>query len=120
MNCSITPRWRPAPTDPPRGPGDHGEARLLRATLARGRVMTETRNCEQCGAAFAPRREHARFCSARCRVAWNRQHAGDPPAAAIAPGWTITAVRDTIDRLLRAPASDQPHGFAAIIEAVWS
>ena len=41
--------------------------------------MTETRKCEQCGTLFAPRREHARFCSARCRVAWNRQHAGDPP-----------------------------------------
>ena len=34
--------------------------------------MTDTRNCEQCGTAYEPRREHARFCSARCRVAWNR------------------------------------------------
>jgi hypothetical protein len=81
--------------------------------------MTETRKCEQCGTLFAPRREHARFCSARCRVAWNRQHAGDPPAAVSALGWTITAMRDTIDRLLRARASDQPHGYAAISEAVW-
>jgi hypothetical protein len=81
--------------------------------------MTDTRDCEQCGAAFAPRREHARFCSARCRVAWNRQHVGDPPASAGALGWTIAAMRDTIDRLLRAKASDQPHGYAAISEAVW-
>jgi len=81
--------------------------------------MTETRKCEQCGTLFAPRREHARFCSARCRVAWNRQHAGDPPAAGSALGWSITAMRDTIDRLLRARASDQPHGYAAISEAVW-
>jgi hypothetical protein len=81
--------------------------------------LTETRKCEQCGTLFAPRREHARFCSARCRVAWNRQHASDPPAEAGALGWTITAMRDTIDRLLRARASDQPHGFAAISEAVW-
>jgi hypothetical protein len=81
--------------------------------------MTETRTCEQCGTLFAPRREHARFCSARCRVAWNRQHVGDPPAEAGPLGWTITAMRDTIDRLLRARASDQPHGFAAISEAVW-
>jgi hypothetical protein len=81
--------------------------------------MTETRECEQCGAVFAPRREHARFCSARCRVAWNRQHVGDPPAEGGALGWTIAAMRDTVDRLLRARTSDQPHGFAAISEAVW-
>jgi hypothetical protein len=81
--------------------------------------MTETRTCEQCGAVFTPRREHARFCSARCRVAWNRQHVGDHPAEAGALGWTIAAMRDTVDRLLRARTSDQPHGFAAISEAVW-
>jgi hypothetical protein len=28
-------------------------------------------------------------------------------------------MRDTVDRLLRARTSDQPHGFAAISEAVW-
>ena len=81
--------------------------------------MTETRTCEQCGEEFTPRREHARFCSARCRVAWNRQHVGDPPSEASALGWTIAAMRDTVDRLLRARTSDQPHGFAAISEAVW-
>jgi hypothetical protein len=81
--------------------------------------VTDTRECEQCGAVFAPRREHARFCSARCRVAWNRQHVGDHPAAAGALGWSVTAMRDTVDRLLRARASDRPHGFAAISEAVW-
>jgi hypothetical protein len=36
--------------------------------------MTEIRNCEQCGAQFEPRREHARFCSALCRITRNRQH----------------------------------------------
>ena len=81
--------------------------------------MSETRSCEQCGEEFKPRREHARFCSARCRVAWNRQHVGDPPTGAGALGWTITAMRDTVDRLLRARASDRPHGFAAVSEAVW-
>jgi hypothetical protein len=81
--------------------------------------MTETRQCEQCGASFTPRREHARFCSSRCRVAWNRQHVGDLPAEAGALGWTIAAMRDTVDRLLRARTSDRPHGFAAISEAVW-
>src|SRR5271169_537678 len=81
--------------------------------------MTETRSCEQCGEEFKPRREHARFCSARCRVAWNRQHVGDSPGEEGALGWTITAMRDTTDRLLRARAMDAPHGFAAISEAVW-
>jgi hypothetical protein len=81
--------------------------------------MTETRVCQQCGAKFTPRREHARFCSARCRVAWNRQHVGDSPSPAGALGWTVAAMRDTVDRLLRARTSDQPHGFAAISEAVW-
>ena len=81
--------------------------------------MTETRTCEQCGATFTPRREHARFCSARCRVAWNRQLVGDPPAEPGALGWTIAAMWETVDRLLRARTSDPPHGFAAISEAVW-
>jgi len=84
-----------------------------------GIVMTETRKCEQCGEKFAPRREHARFCSARCRVAWNRQHVGDPPAEAGALGWTVAAMQETVDRLLRARTSDVPHGFAAVSEAVW-
>ena len=82
-------------------------------------MVTDTRNCEQCGALFAPRREHARFCSARCRVAWNRLNASDPPAEGGALGWTITAMRETIDRLLRARSWDQPHAFAVISEAVW-
>jgi hypothetical protein len=81
--------------------------------------MTDTRECEQCGASFAPRREHARFCSARCRVAWNRQHLGDPAAEAGALGWTMAGMQDTVDRLLRAKTSDRRHGFAAISEAVW-
>jgi hypothetical protein len=81
--------------------------------------MTETRKCEQCGQEFAPRREHARFCSARCRVAWNRQHVGDSSDGTGALGWTVAAMGDTVDRLLRARTSDPPHGFAAISEAVW-
>jgi hypothetical protein len=82
-------------------------------------AVIDTRNCEQCGTSFVPRREHARFCSARCRVTWNRQHVGDPSAAAGALGWTITAMQDAIDRLLRAGRLDQPHAFAVISEAVW-
>jgi len=81
--------------------------------------VTDTRDCEQCGALFTPRREHARFCSARCRVAWNRLNASDPPAVGGALGWTITAMQETVDRLLRARGWDRPHAFAVISEAVW-
>jgi hypothetical protein len=82
-------------------------------------VVSDTRSCDQCGALFTPRREHARFCSARCRVAWNRQYASDPPDEACALDWTISAMGDTTDRLLRAGSWDGPHGFAIISEAVW-
>ncbi len=82
-------------------------------------MVSDTRDCEQCGASFAPRREHARFCSARCRVAWNRLNASDLTAAGGALDWTITAMRETVDRLLRARGWDQPHAFAVISEAVW-
>jgi hypothetical protein len=82
--------------------------------------MGEERSCEQCGTTFAPRREHARFCSARCRVAWNRAARSDhPPAEASALEWAITAMRDSIDRLARVTELDQPRAFAVISEAVW-
>ena len=82
--------------------------------------MGEERSCEQCGAAFTPRREHARFCSARCRVAWNRAARSDhPPAEASALQWSITAMRDITDRLPRVTELDRPRAFAVISEAVW-
>ena len=81
--------------------------------------MADTRNCEQCGTSFAPRREHARFCSARCRVAWNRRNASYSPAETGALDWSITAMRETTDRLLRATDWDRANGFAVISEAVW-
>jgi hypothetical protein len=81
--------------------------------------MADTRNCEQCGSSFAPRREHARFCSARCRVAWNRHNASDSPAESGPLDWSITAMRETTDRLLRSGGLDQVNGFAVISEAVW-
>ena len=81
--------------------------------------MADTRNCEQCGTSFAPRREHARFCSARCRVAWNRRNASDPPAETGALDWSITAMGETTGRLLRATDWDRANGFAVISEAVW-
>ncbi len=81
--------------------------------------MADTRNCEQCGTSFAPRREHARFCSARCRVAWNRHNASDSPAETGALEWSIAAMRETTDRLLRAGGLDRTNGYAVISEAVW-
>jgi len=81
--------------------------------------MAETRDCEQCGAAFTPRREHARFCSARCRVAWNREHTGDRAAEESALDWSMAAMRDATARLLRAAPRDRARPFAVISEAVW-
>ena len=81
--------------------------------------MADTRNCEQCSTSFAPRREHARFCSARCRVAWNREHTFDPTVEVNALEWSFTALRDTTDRLPRVRAWDRPRAFAVIGEAVW-
>jgi hypothetical protein len=101
--------------------------------------MAETRACERCGTAFEPKREHARFCSARCRVAWNREswnrvnpdqqkwgsenweQGGDVvrPALASPLDWAIIAMRDTTERLGKVRASDRPQAFAVIGEAVW-
>ena len=81
--------------------------------------MADTRTCEQCGIWFVPRREHARFCSADCRAAWNREHAGDLTAGASALVWAITAMSDTTEQLPRMRAADWPRAFAVIGEAVW-
>jgi hypothetical protein len=81
--------------------------------------MADIRDCEQCGTSFVPRREHARFCSARCRADWNREHVGDPAAGASALMWAITAMSDATGRLARVRAADRPRAFTVISEAVW-
>jgi hypothetical protein len=81
--------------------------------------MADTRECEQCGTVFAPRREHARFCSARCRVAWNRENTRDPETEVSALDWAITAMRDATGRLVRVTGRDRPRAFAVITEAMW-
>ncbi len=81
--------------------------------------MAETRTREQCGSPFAPRREHARLCSPRCRVAWNRRNASDSPAEARPLDLSITAMRETTGRLLQAGGLDRASGYAVISEAVW-
>lgn len=82
--------------------------------------MGDTRDCERCGDTFEPQREHARFCSARCRVAWNREHTRGSWAGDSALGWAIVAMSDTTQRLGRIRAKDWPQAFAVIGEAVWS
>jgi endogenous inhibitor of DNA gyrase (YacG/DUF329 family) len=94
----------------------------------------DTRTCARCGKEFEPPREHARFCSARCRVAWNRDNldpdgwgAGnwahdmqvDPQTQASALEWAVIGMRDTTERLGRVRPTDSPQAFAVIGEAVW-
>jgi hypothetical protein len=81
--------------------------------------VLDTRTCEQCGQTFTLRREHARFCSARCRVAWNRENSGYRATEGTALDWSVTAMRDSAGRLPRVRATDRARAFAVISEAVW-
>ncbi|HET7015896.1 MAG TPA: hypothetical protein VFI65_18385 [Streptosporangiaceae bacterium] len=80
--------------------------------------MTDARSCAQCGTEFLPLREHARFCSPRCRIAWNRRNALDPAADGTLP-WAVTAMRAATSRLLAATTSDPASAFMVVTEAVW-
>jgi hypothetical protein len=68
---------------------------------------------------FTPRREHARFCSAACRVAWNQEHTGNPQAEASALAWSVAAMRDAVERFAWEQPPDQARGFEMISDAVW-
>jgi hypothetical protein len=101
--------------------------------------MAETRRCERCGKEFEPKREHARFCCARCRVAWNRENwnqsakvqqkwgsenwadeaRGPRDTGISALRWALAAMQDTTERLGKVRASDRAQAFAVIGEAVW-
>jgi hypothetical protein len=81
--------------------------------------MAEIRECAQCGTPFVPRREHARFCSAHCRMAWNREHAGLAAAPAVAIDWSVTAMAESAGRLAAAGGWDRSRLAAAVGEAVW-
>ena len=81
--------------------------------------MPDARPCDQCGTLFVPRREHGRFCSARCRVAWNRGTTEYPPCEANALDWSIAAMVETVDRLPRVKAWDGVRAITVIGEAVW-
>ena len=81
--------------------------------------MVELRSCVQCGAAFGPRREYARFCSAGCRITWNRQNASGQLTGDTALSWSVSAMNDTIQRLGKATGIDLPEALALISESVW-
>jgi hypothetical protein len=79
-----------------------------------------TRDCEQCGRLFVPPREHSRFCSARCRLAWNRQNAGDRQIWDCALGWSTAAMREATGRLATTGAAELRQGLALVSDAVWA
>jgi hypothetical protein len=81
--------------------------------------VTDIRCCEECGTSFVPQREHARFCSARCRVAWNRQHSNDRDAEECALDWSAVAMREAIQRLARQTVAGRAQAYVLISEAVW-
>jgi hypothetical protein len=81
--------------------------------------MAEVRECAQCGDEFTPRREHARFCSARCRMAWNDEHAGVAAAPAAAIDWSVTAMTEAAAGLSRSGEWDLPRIAEAVGDAVW-
>jgi hypothetical protein len=81
--------------------------------------MADVRNCEQCGTEFEPRREHARFCSAACRITWNRENASDRPVGDTPLSWSASALEDSAERLRKAEAMTLPEALAVISEAVW-
>jgi anti-sigma B factor antagonist len=82
-------------------------------------AVADSRACEQCGTEFMPQREHARFCGADCRAAWNREHMGDPAVEASALQWSVTAMSEATGRLAGVRVWDRPRALAAIGEAVW-
>jgi len=88
------------------------------ATRSTG-LVAGTRGCEQCGAVFQPRREHARFCSARCRAAWNRENTTGGQAGHSALDWSVIAMADTVGRLGNLTVTGPSQAVAVISEAVW-
>ena len=80
---------------------------------------SEVRECAQCGTPFTASREHARFCSARCRMAWNQEHDGVAAAPAVAIDWSVAAMTESAGRLAAAGSWELPRLAAAVAEMVW-
>jgi len=81
--------------------------------------MTGNRSCAQCGTVFIPRREHARFCSAECRIRWNRDHLTDSAAEERALEWSLAGMRDITERVSMCRPQDAEVAFSTAAEAVW-
>jgi endogenous inhibitor of DNA gyrase (YacG/DUF329 family) len=81
--------------------------------------MPEIRECAVCGDEFVPQREHARFCSARCRMAWNHEHAGVAAAPAAAIDWSVSAMAEAAARLTSSVTWDPAHLSETVSDAVW-
>jgi len=81
--------------------------------------MLDVRECALCEKEFIPAREHARFCSARCRMAWNDEHAGVAAAPAAAIDWSVTAMTEAAARLSSSGSWDLPRLSEAVSDAVW-
>jgi predicted nucleic acid-binding Zn ribbon protein len=81
--------------------------------------MADIRHCDQCGRAFEPRREHARFCSGSCRVAWNRAHRRDPATELRALDWSVAGLAELTPRLAALSGADRGRAVAVVSEAVW-
>jgi endogenous inhibitor of DNA gyrase (YacG/DUF329 family) len=81
--------------------------------------MLDVRECALCGTEFVPAREHARFCSARCRMAWNDEHAGVAAAPAAAIDWSVAAMTEAAARLSSSGSWDLLHLSEAVSDAVW-
>jgi hypothetical protein len=81
--------------------------------------MADIRHCDQCGRAFTPRREHARFCLAACRVAWNQEHRRDLAAGPGVLDWSGAALADLAPLLAGLAAVGRDVAAAVVSEAVW-
>ena len=81
--------------------------------------MSDVRRCEQCGTEFIPRREHSRFCSAECRLAWNKENARHAGVSVAALDWSLTAMSEAAGRLARARTLDPRHAAVAVSDATW-
>jgi hypothetical protein len=81
--------------------------------------VTDIKNCEQCGTVFTPRREHARFCSARCRMAWHGQNPGERTAEMSALDWSLAAMCEATGRLSSVQTWDRSRACWAVGDAVW-
>jgi len=104
-------------------PLSRSQAPKSAATPARsrgpGRPPADSRNCQPCGAVFAPRRGRARSCRPDGRPAWTRGRPVDPSPPPTPLHRSITAMSEATAQLPALKPWDQSQALAAIGEAVW-